>query len=83
MILNVYKYNSTCRDLINKDISHSCFCGDIFNKSDTSKFVKSLKDLIGKGNDLTTIVHSLRQVYLAKNIENLLVHHCLHFLFIE
>ena len=32
-----------------------------------------LKNLIHKGYDLATIVHSLRQVYFAKNIENLVV----------
>jgi len=44
---------STCRDLIKKGISHPCFYGDIINKAkkfkpDTSKLVKSLKNLICK-----------------------------------
>jgi len=32
-----------------------------------------LKNLIRKGYDLATIIHSLRQVYFAKNIDSLLV----------
>ena len=35
-------------------------------KSDTSKFIKSLKNLIQKHAELTTIVQSLMQVYFAK-----------------
>jgi hypothetical protein len=42
-------------------------------KSDTSKLVKSVENLIRKGYDLAIIVHSLRQVYVAKNIDNLLI----------
>ena len=47
------QYNSTCRDLIKKGISHPCFYGDIINKvkkfkPDTSTLVKSLKNLICK-----------------------------------
>ena len=38
-----------------------------------SKFVISLKILIRKGYNLTTIVNFLRQIYFAKNIDNLLV----------
>ena len=50
----VYKYNFTCRDLIKQGILHPCFHGDVINKakkfkSDISKLVKSLKNLIGKG----------------------------------
>ena len=40
--------------------------------SDTSKFVKSLKNRIHKGYDLTTIVHSLIHGYFAKSVDNLL-----------
>ena len=48
--------------------------GNIINKAkkfkhNTSKFVKSLKNLIHKGYHLATIVDSLRQVYFAKNID--------------
>ena len=44
--------------------------GDVINKakkfkSDTSKLVKSLKNLIHKGYDLSTIVYSLNHVYSA------------------
>ena len=44
--------------------------GDVINKankfnSDTSKLVKSLKNLIHKGYDLSTIVYSLSHVYSA------------------
>ena len=44
----VYKYNSTCRDLNKKRISHPCFYGDVINKakkfkSGTSKLVKKLE----------------------------------------
>jgi len=42
-------------------------------KSDTSKLVKSMENLIRKGYDLAIIDHSLRQVNIAKNIDNLLV----------
>jgi len=61
-----------------KVTSHSCFYGDIINKpkkfkSDISKFVKVLKNLIKKCCELAIIVHSLIQVYFAKNIDNLLV----------
>jgi hypothetical protein len=38
------------------------------NKSDTSKPIKSLKNLIRKGFDLAIIVPSLREVYFAKHI---------------
>ena len=37
-------------------------------KSDTSKLIKSLKHLIQKQAELTTIFQSLRQVYFAKKI---------------
>jgi hypothetical protein len=74
----VYKYNSTCRDLIKKGtyISISFFYGDVIDKTkkfkpDTSNLIKSLKN--SKGCHLTTILYSLRQVYFAKNINNLLV----------
>ena len=64
----VYKYNSTCRDLIKKGI---CCYGDVINKAKnfkhhTSKLVKSLKMCISNGCDLVIIVHCLTQVYLAK-----------------
>lgn len=40
-------------------------------KSDTSKLIKSLKNLIKKHTELTTIDQSLRQVYFhKKNIDN-------------
>ena len=42
-------------------------------KSDTSNPVKSMNNLICKGYDLASVVHSLRQVYFAKNIDNLLI----------
>jgi len=42
-------------------------------KSDTSKLVKSLKNIICKDCDLVTILYSLMQVYFVKNIGNLLV----------
>jgi hypothetical protein len=38
-------------------------------KSDISKFVKSVINLIRKGYNLTTIAHSLRQDYFSKNID--------------
>ena len=48
----------------------ACLYGDVINKAkmfrpDTSKLVKSLKHLIGKGYDLVIIIHSIRQVYFA------------------
>ena len=42
-------------------------------KFDISKLVKSMENLIRKGFDLVIIVHSFRQVYFAKNIDNFLV----------
>ena len=42
-------------------------------KSNTSKVVKSLKNIICKDCDLVTILYSLMQVYFAINIGNLLV----------
>jgi len=39
----------------------------------TSKRVKYLTNLIRKGYELAIIAHSLRQVYFAKNLDNLLV----------
>ena len=54
----VNKYNSTCR--YQKGYFPSMFYGDIFNKakkSDKSKLVKYLKNLIRKGYDLATIAH--------------------------
>jgi len=56
----VYKYNSKCRDLFKKGLSHPCFHGDVINKakklkSDTSNFGKYLKNLIRKDCDLATI----------------------------
>jgi len=42
-------------------------------KSDISKLGKSMENLIRKGYDLAIIVHSLKKVYFAKNIDNLLV----------
>jgi hypothetical protein len=41
-------------------------------KSDISKFLKSLKNLISKFYDLSTIDKSLGQVFFAKTIDNLL-----------
>ena len=59
-------------------IYHPHFNGKVINKgekfkSDTSKLVKSLKNLVRKGYDLAIIGHCLWQDYLAKNIDNLLV----------
>ena len=70
---HIYIYNSTFRDLIKKYIFHPCFYGDVLNqaqkfKYDTSKFAKPFYNIIPKY--LTTIVHSLRQVYFANNIDN-------------
>ena len=42
-------------------------------KSDISILVTSLNNLLCKGYDLSTIVDSLKQVYFAKNIDNLKV----------
>jgi hypothetical protein len=42
-------------------------------KSDISKLGKSMENLIRKGYDLAIIVHSLKQVYFAKHVDNLLV----------
>ena len=61
--------------MIKKGIPQPCFYADVINKtkpfkSDTSKLVGSLKNLIRKGYDLATIVHFLRQVYFVRNIEN-------------
>jgi hypothetical protein len=52
--------------------------GDVINrankiKADTFKLVKSLENLIRKGYELAIVAHSLRQVYFAKNLDNLLV----------
>jgi hypothetical protein len=63
-----YRY---ARDLIQKGISQPCCYCDVINKakklkSDTSKLVKFLKNLIRKDYDLAIIVNSLRQVYFAK-----------------
>ena len=54
-----------------------CYC-HVINKaqkfnSDISKLVKHVNNLTRKGYDLATIVQSVRQVYLAQNIDNLLV----------
>jgi hypothetical protein len=58
----IYKYYSICRyQLIKKGISHACF---MINKA---------KKFKSKCYNLTTIVHSLRQVCFAKNIHNLLI----------
>ena len=61
--------------MIKKGITQPCFYTDVINKakpfkSDTSKLVGSLKNLIRKGYDLATIVHFLRRVYFVRNIEN-------------
>jgi hypothetical protein len=40
-------------------------------KSDTSKLVKSVENLIRRGYDLAIIVHSLRQVYVSSNNKTL------------
>ena len=42
-------------------------------KSDTSRLVNSLNNLICKCYDLASIVDSLIQVYFTRNIDNLLV----------
>ena len=52
-------------------ISHPCFYGYVINKAkkfkpNTSKLVKSVKNLNRKSNDLAIIIHSLRYVYFAK-----------------
>ena len=39
----------------------------------TSTLVKYLTNLIRKGYELAIVAHSLRQVYFAKNLDNLLV----------
>ena len=49
-------------------ISTSSYKANKF-KSDISKFVKSVINLIRKGYNLTTIAHSLRQDYFSKNID--------------
>ena len=64
----VFEYNSTCRDLIKKGISHPMFYGNVIDKSlkfksDTSELAKPLKNLIHKSYDLATIVDSSMQVY--------------------
>jgi hypothetical protein len=51
--------------------SHPYFYDDVFNKAKTlksyiNKLVKYWQNAIRKGNELATIVHSLRQVYFAK-----------------
>ena len=58
-----YEYNSTCSDLTKKDISLPSCYGDVFNNVkkftfDTSKLVKSFTNIVHKGYDLTTMVHS-------------------------
>jgi hypothetical protein len=40
----------------------------------SSRIVKALEKLIRKYYDLATIVHSLKQVYFGKHIDNLLVY---------
>jgi len=57
------KYHSTCRALIKNGIYHPCYNGDVINKAekfkyDTSKFIKSLENIIRKGCDISTIVDS-------------------------
>ena len=52
--------------------------GDVINtakkfKFDTSKLATSLNNLIRRGYDLSTSIHSLRHVYFDKNIDKLLV----------
>ena len=42
-------------------------------KSDTSKHIQFLKNLIRKWYDWATIVESLRQAYIVENIGELLV----------
>ena len=73
----VYKYNSALRNLIQKDISNPDFYCDVINKGQKFKSEisshKVIENLIRKGYDLTTIVHSLMQVSFAKNIDNMLV----------
>jgi hypothetical protein len=79
-----YKYGSTWRDLIKKCISHPCCYGDVINnlkkfKSDISKFVKILKNLIKKCCELATIVHPLRQVGFAtiKSVHLYIIPYCI------
>jgi len=50
----VYKYISTCRDLIKQGILNPCYYGDVINKakrfkSDTSKPGQSMTNLLPKG----------------------------------
>ena len=71
----VYKYSSTYRDLIKKELSSQCLDDDVINKankfkSDTSKLITYLTNLIRQCYYSTTIIVSLRQ---TKNINNLLV----------
>ena len=60
----LYKYNSTYRVLIKKEISYQCLDDDVMNKvnkfkSDTFKLIINLTNLISKGYDSTTIIVSL------------------------
>ena len=60
------------------DISFPCVYGNVLSKtkmvkSDIYKLGKSMENLIRKGYDLAIIVHSLKQVYFAKHVDNLLV----------
>jgi hypothetical protein len=41
MYIHLYKYNSTCRDLIIKVTSHPCFYGDVIAKAEELKSVRS------------------------------------------
>ena len=72
----LHKYNSTCRDLIKKGISHPNFYGNVVNKarkfqSDPSKLIKPLNNLIRKGYNYHIIIKSLNFAFFGRNIDSL------------
>lgn len=73
----LWKYDSTCRNLIKNGISHPVFYGNVVNKANKFKNCPMdlsvwLNKLIDKGYNYTTVVKSLNIVFFGINIDSLI-----------
>ena len=69
------KYNVTCNNLIKNGISHLDFYGNVVYKAQKLihtplSLVKTLNTLIKKGYKQQVIVNSLKRVFIAVNIDD-------------
>ena len=75
----LYKYNSTCRNMIKKGISHPCFYGNVINKVQKLKFdsPKVVKVLLVKATSSRFNYQFILYIYLSIHIILLFYVQCL------